>query len=141
MGKPSVEDWIGINALFTRYAIALDEGDVDTVVSCFTKDGVVDSPIMDTFSGHAAIREFAERNARLRQIGTQMRHVVSNVQADVEGDRATAICYLTNYVTKDGKSELVAPGVYNCRLIKHNGEWIFTYRHVTLDRPAKIEGR
>lgn len=141
MTPPSVEDWIKINALFTRYAIALDQGEVETIVACFTVDGVVDSPIMGSFSGHAAIREFAERNARLRQAGTQMRHVISNVQAEVDGDRAQAVCYLTNYITKDGKSELVSPGVYNCKLVKRDGDWLFAYRLVTLDRPAVIEGR
>ena len=141
MGAPSVEDWIRINALFTRYAIALDHGEVDTIVACFTEDGIVDSPIMGSFSGHAAIRDFAERNARLRQSGAQMRHVISNVQMDVDGDRANAVCYLTNFITRDGKAELVSPGVYDCKLVKRDGVWLFAYRLVTLDRPAKIEGR
>jgi len=141
MGATSIEDWIEINTLFTQYAWALDHGDVDAIVACFTEDGVVDSPVMGSFSGHAAIRDFAERNAKLVRAGVQMRHVISNVRAEVEGDRARAWCYLVNYLTKDGTSELLSPGEYDCRLIKAGSKWRFAYRRVILDRPVKIEGR
>lgn len=141
MAAPSIEDWIKINDLFTRYATALDHGDVETIVGCFTEDAVVDSPVMGSFKGHAAIRDFAERNARLRQAGVQMRHAISNVRADVDGNRARAGCYLLNYLTKDGTSELLSPGEYDCRLVKAAGEWRFESRLVILDRPVKIEGR
>lgn len=141
MAAASIEDWFKINMLFTRYATALDHGDVDVIVDCFTEDGVVDSPVMGSFQGHAAIRDFAERNAKLRQAGVQMRHAISNVQADVEGDRATATCYLLNYLTKNGVSELISPGHYDCRLVKAGDTWRFAYRMVTLDRPVAIEGR
>ena len=141
MAAPSIEDWIGINSLFTRYATALDHGEVEVIVDCFTANGVVDSPVMGSFTGHAAIRDFAERNAKLHKSGVQMRHFVSNVQADVTGDRAEATCYLLNYLTKDGKSELLSPGEYRCRLVKAAGTWRFEYRLVMLDRPVVIEGR
>jgi len=141
MPAPSVEDWIGINDLFTTYATALDHGDVETILDCFTPDGVVDSPVMGSFAGHAAIREFAERNAKLYRSGVQMRHAISNVKADVDGDRASASCYLLNYITRDGKSELLSPGTYDCRLHKSGGKWRFQYRLVKLDRHVVIEGR
>ncbi len=142
MGAPSVEDWIAINDLFTRYATALDHGDVEVVVDCFTANGVVDSPVMGSFTGQVAIREFAERNARFqKEQSVQMRHFVSNVRMDVEGDRARASCYLLNYLTKDGKSELVSPGEYDCRLVKCDGRWRFEYRLVILDGAKRIEGR
>lgn len=141
MAAPSIEDWIAVNALFIRYATALDHGDVETIVDCFTEDGVVDSPVMGSFSGRAAIRDFAERNARLHHSGVQMRHVISNVQMDVEGDRASASSYLLNYLTKDGTCELLSPGEYKCRLVKEAGTWRFQYRLVELDKPVVIEGR
>ena len=55
---------------------------------CFTEDGVVESPVMGSFIRRAAIRDFAARNARMRQSGVQMRHAISNVQMDVEANRA-----------------------------------------------------
>lgn len=141
MGKPSIEDWIGITDLFTRYAVALDKGDVETIVSCFSEDAVVASPIMGSFKGAAAIREFAEKNADYRRKGGQMRHFISNIRMDVVGNRARAWAYLLNYTTWEGKSELVAPGEYDCSLVKANGEWRFDHRVVMLDQAAKIAGR
>ena len=137
----SIEDWFEINSLFTRYAWALDHGEVEAIVGCFTEDGIVDSPVMGSFSGHAAIRDFAERNAKLFRTGVQMRHAISNVRADVEGNRARASCYLLNYLTKDGTCELLSAGEYDCRLKKSGGKWRFEYRLVSLDQPVKIEGR
>lgn len=141
MAAPSIADWIAINDLFIRYATALDHGEVETIVGCFTADAVVDSPVMGSFNGQAAIREFAERNAKLFKAGVQMRHVISNVQMDVDGNNAKASAYLLNYLTKDGKSELLSPGSYDCRLVKSGGTWRFSYRLVKLDRPVVIEGR
>jgi len=34
----SIEDRLAINDLFVRYTTALDAGDVETVVDCFTAD-------------------------------------------------------------------------------------------------------
>lgn len=141
MAAPSTEDWIAINDLFTRYATALDHGDVASVVDCFTDDGVVESPVMGAFRGTAQIREFAERNAGLLQQGVQMRHAISNVRMDVDGDRARAWCYLLNFITRNGKAELLSPGEYECRLVKSGGRWRFEHRLVKLDQPVVIEGR
>lgn len=141
MAGTRIEDWFEINNLFTRYAWALDHGDVETIVDCFTEDGVVDSPVMGSFSGHPAIRDFAERNAKLVRAGVQMRHVISNVRAEVDENRARASCYLVNTLTKDGTCELLSTGEYDCRLLKSGSKWRFEYRLVILDRPVKIEGR
>ena len=34
-----IEDRLAINDLFVRYTTALDAGEVDTIVGCFTEDG------------------------------------------------------------------------------------------------------
>lgn len=130
-----MEDWFRINALFTRYATALDHGEVETVVRCFTPDGSLESPVMGKFAGEAAIRDFAERTARrLREGGVQFRHVLSNLVADVEGDRAHATCYLLDFVTRDGVTELLSPGEYVCALRRTHGEWQFESRVVKMDQ-------
>jgi 3-phenylpropionate/cinnamic acid dioxygenase small subunit len=143
MAAPSIEDWIAINDLFTRYACGLDHGDVETVVSCFTRDGVIESPAMGRFAGETAVREFAERNVRYqKKPGVQLRHVVSNVRIDVApgGNRARALCYLLDFLTEDGKTELLSPGEYDCQLAKVDGNWKFEHRLVVMDKSFKIEG-
>lgn len=140
MQKLSAEDRFGINDLFVRYACALDEGDVEGVVSCFAEDGALESPAVGRCAGRAAIREFAQRFARFRERGSQLRHVISNVRAEVDGDRAVARCYLVAFVTRDGRSRLLPPGAYYCELVKAADGWLFQRRVVAHDHDYVLEG-
>src|SRR5690242_3373515 len=99
-----LEDRFGISDLFTRYTCALDAGDVDTIVDCFMHDGALLSPAVGAHQGRTAIRAFAERFARFRANGSQLRHVVSNLMMQVDSDRAHATCYLIVYLTATGKA-------------------------------------
>jgi hypothetical protein len=74
-----------INDLFVRYTTALDAGEVDTIVGCFTEDGALESPVVGVHAGHPAIRAFAERFARFRERGSQLRHFISNLAVQVDG--------------------------------------------------------
>lgn len=141
MANASLEDWFHINALFVRYATALDRGDVDGVVACFADDGWLESPILGKFVGPSGIREFARRTAQLKtQHGAQFRHVVSNLSVEVDGERANATCYLLDFLTRDGKTALLSPGDYECGLRKVSGDWRFEHRRVTLDRTFVVAG-
>ena len=64
----SIEDRLAIDDLFVRYATALDGGDVDGIVSCFTEDGSLESPVVGVRVGQAAIRAFAEQFPRSRPV-------------------------------------------------------------------------
>jgi ketosteroid isomerase-like protein len=140
MRSASIEDWFEINALFTRFTTALDRGDLDGVAGCFTEDGFIASPLMGDFRGHPEIRAFAERTARAaRERAAQFRHVVSNLIAVTDGDRAHATCYLLDYMTADGKTELLSPGEYDCDLARVGGKWLFTERRITLDQPFPVK--
>ena len=136
MVAAALADWFEINNAFIRYATSLDRGDVEAVVSCFTDDASLVSPVLGEFFGHAGVRDFASRTARLKQEeGVQFRHVVSNLVVDTEGDRARATCYLLDFRTRDGKTELLSPGEYECFLRKIDGRWLFERRVVVMDRP------
>jgi hypothetical protein len=63
---------------------------------------------------HAAIRAFAERFATFRQNGSRLRHIISNLIVQVDGDRGHATCYLIVFLTRDGQSRLLPPGQYDC---------------------------
>jgi ketosteroid isomerase-like protein len=136
MAAASIADWFDINNAFIRYATSLDRGDVDAVVECFTEDASLVSPVMGEFFGHAGVRDFASRTERLkREEGVQFRHVVSNLVVDVEGDRARATCYLLDFRTRNGKTELLSPGEYECIMRKTSGRWLFERRVVVMDKP------
>jgi len=139
--KPvSIDDRMGINDLFVRYTGALDAGDVDTLVDCFTEDGALVSPAVGAHTGHAAIRTFGERFARFRQNGAQLRHIVSNLTMQVDGDRGHATCYLTVFLTRDGQSRFLPPGQYDCELRKVAGVWRFQNRVVRHDHDYTLDG-
>src|SRR5260370_23248357 len=129
-----------ITDLFVRYTTALARGDVETLVDCFTPDGSLDSPAVGRHAGHAAIRAFAERFARFHERGAQLRHVISNLAVEIDGDRARASCYLLNVLTRNGKSELLAPGRYECELAKSAATWRFQRRVVILDHDITLDG-
>ena len=140
MSLADIEDRFAISDLFVRYTTALDRGDVETLVDCFTPDGSLDSPAVGQHSGHAAIRAFAERFARFHEHGAQLRHVISNLAVTIEGERAQASCYLLNILTRNDKSELLAPGRYECDLVKSEGNWRFQRRVVILDHDITLDG-
>jgi uncharacterized protein (TIGR02246 family) len=141
MPRGYLEERLAIEDLFVRYTTALDRGDVETLVDCFTPGGSLDSPAVGSHAGHAAIRAFAERFAAFNKRGSQLRHVISNLAAEIDGDRAHATCYLLNILTRDGESRQLAPGRYECDLVKSgDGHWRFQRRVVILDHPIKLDG-
>jgi uncharacterized protein (TIGR02246 family) len=135
-----MDDRTMINDLFVRYTTALDAGDVETIVGCFTEDGALESPAVGVYAGRAGIRAFAERFAKFRERGSQLRHFISNLAVQVNGDEARATCYLLNVITRNGKTELMPPGRYDCKLAKVAGEWLFRHRLVVLDAEAPLDG-
>jgi ketosteroid isomerase-like protein len=135
MRPASLEDWFAIHNAFIAYATALDACDVDALVACFEPDCTLSSPILGRFEGHAGIRAFAQRTVDLkRERNAQFRHVVCNLRAWVEGERATARCYLLDFLTADGRTELLSPGEYDAELLRRNDAWRFVRRDVAMDR-------
>jgi len=137
---PSVEDRFAIQDLFIRYATALDSGDVEGIVACFTDDGALESPVLGIKSGQAAIREFAERFSRFQKRGNQLRHVMTNFAIEVDGDTARARCYLVNILTTHDGTAMGPPGRYDCQLARVDGKWLFRNRLVVLDGPFPLDG-
>lgn len=136
----SIEDRLAINDLFVRYATALDGGDVEGIIGCFTRDGTLESPAIGIHGGPEGLRAFAERFAAFNRSGAQLRHVLTNLAVDVTGDEARATCYLVNILTRDGATRMGPPGRYDCRLRRVDGAWLFQHRLVSLDAPFPLEG-
>src|SRR5712664_3624176 len=101
MAAGSIEDRLAISDLFVRYTTALDAGDVETVVDCFTANAALESPVIGKIAGSEAIRSFAERFAAQRAGGTQFRHMVTNIAAEIDDDKADATAYLFVLITHD----------------------------------------
>jgi ketosteroid isomerase-like protein len=137
----SLADRLAIHDLFVRYACALDDGDVATVVGCFTADAVLQSPAIGIIAGAAAIRDFAEGFAARRAGGAQFRHLITNLAVRVEpgGARAHATAYLLVAVSRDGGSRFLPPGRYECDLVCDGGEWRFARQAVFHDHTYALD--
>jgi uncharacterized protein (TIGR02246 family) len=133
------EDRAAIHDLFTRYCCALDNGEVETVVGCFTVDAVLKSPVID-IKGKDEIRAFAGRFAAQRAAGTQFRHMVTNIAVTIDGDHATATAYLLVLISQDGSHRTLPPGRYECDLVKEHGAWRFARRTVLHDHAYTLDG-
>jgi len=137
----SLEEWFAIHNVFIAYATALDACDIDGVLTCFEPNCSLSSPILGRFEGYAGIRAFAQRTVDLkRERNVQFRHVVSNLRAWVDGDHATARCYLLDFLTEDGRTELLSPGEYDAALRRRDGVWRLTRRDVAMDRVFSLPG-
>ncbi len=140
MSVSDLEDRLAIDDLFVRYTTALDAGDVETVVDCFTADAALESPVIGKIAGREAIRAFAERFAAQRAGGTQFRHMVTNIAAEIDDDKADATAYLFVLITHDGKSRSLPPGRYECEAVKQGNTWRFSRRVVFHDHDYTLEG-
>jgi len=132
-------DRAAIHDLFTRYCCALDNGEVETVVGCFTDDAVLKSPVID-LEGTDDIRAFAGRFAAQRAAGVQFRHMVTNIAVAIDGGRATATAYLLVLISQGGSHRTLPPGRYECELVKHDGVWRFARRTVLHDHDYTLDG-
>jgi 3-phenylpropionate/cinnamic acid dioxygenase small subunit len=132
----SWQDREEIRELYARYSIALDHGDFTGWIDCFAEDAVFDSPRFGHYAGREALRKFVDVY-RDSLGGSKSTHINGNLSFQVEGERATGICYFTYYHCKDGRATLAALGHYRDRLRREGGRWKFERREVFLDaRPA-----
>ena len=140
MSESSLEDRAAIHDLFTRYCCALDNGEIETVVDCFTADAILKSPVID-ISGHDEIRAFAGRFAAQRAAGAQFRHMVNNIAVTIARNQAAASAYLLVLISTDGNHRSLPPGRYAYELIKDESDhWRFSRRTVFHDHDYTLDG-
>jgi ketosteroid isomerase-like protein len=133
------DDRAEIENLSNRYMIAVDVGDIDTVMKTWADDGEL-VWASGTEHGKAAIRKamsgFSE--ARIKSIPKgatswpRSRHIILNHVIDVSGDTATTIAYwieITNN-TPQKDVQLVYLGHYEDQLVRRGGHWLFKSRKV-----------
>jgi hypothetical protein len=132
------EDRALIENLQARYMFALDFGDVDTYLSTFTPDGVLD--IGDgEIRGHEAIRKIigAMPKAKPSQDTPKLwpatgRHNITNIVIKVEGNKALGRAYWFHYGNNNPKrtAALDGYGHYEDEMVKVKGQWFFTKRRI-----------
>ena len=139
-GSSYGDDRAMIENLQARYLFAFDWGDAEGYANVFTEDGILNYGGGE-FKGRQAIRKFmesgdnrGEQRAPSTPEGERPRvgrHIISNIVVQVDGDRATGQAYWTHMTTgPTGYGTVDFFGHYEDEMVKVNGEWLFSKRHI-----------
>jgi hypothetical protein len=128
-----IEDTEGIKQLQARYINALITTQWDTLIDCFTEDGVVDL-MAGLARGREAFTKLFKEKIALSHIGKEGCYVVHPI-IDVEGDKAKASWLLYTMFSQPHKIQRVPPdsgeadapgwiqGYYEMEYVRDNGKW------------------
>jgi len=133
------DDRAEIENLSNRYMVAVDAGDIETVMATWAEDGVLDW-VGGVEHGKAAIRKAMSNFGGARPVNIpegatsrpRTRHQIINHVIDVDGNTAKTYAYwfaMTNN-TPQKDVQLFYFGHYEDELVKVNGKWLFKKRKV-----------
>jgi|HubBroStandDraft_5_1064220.scaffolds.fasta_scaffold536135_1 hypothetical protein len=133
------DDRAEIENLSNRYMIAVDAGDIETVMATWADDGVLEW-VGGVERGKAAIRKAMSDFGGSRPVaipeGATSRprthhHIIDHV-IDVNGNTAKTIAYWFAFTnnTPQHDVQLLYFGHYEDELVKQNGHWLFKTRKV-----------
>ena len=128
-----LEDERAIVRTLHAYAHAIDYGDEEAWVSCFSEDGVFDirgrAPHQPTrlITGRDELRRFIARHTRAPELWHK--HLLVEPLIQVDGRTATCSSYLAVVMEHEGRPVLRVFGRYRDRLVKEDdGVWRFAER-------------
>jgi len=146
----SMQDRVAIEQLWAKYAVALDTADAELYASLFTADAYLEVD-GKPYKGHAAIvgliRDIRQKlgidkvapDAQGRRFGP-IRHLLSNLSVELQGDHATSESYWTEIITNGKNAQgvgnppsVLKMGRYEDELIKKNGKWLYNRRIISGD--------
>jgi len=134
MSDLTAADRLAIHEALSRYCHCLDRGRWEEFAALFTDDCRLDlSQVLGLYEGAAGIRQFCET---IRGTGVVMRHLVTNVVVDGDGDRARAQAYVLAITGPPGRTTQQSTGFYDDELVKREGRWLLHRRRLTLDLPS-----
>ena len=121
-----------ITQLVHRYGTALDDRDWALLRSCFTDDAVTvyEGPVGGEFTGYEAIEQVCR--GALEPLD-KSQHMIGNVTVELDGDTATAQCYLYAQHVRTGAPGgdlCMLGGRYTDRLARTRDGWRFTRRRL-----------
>jgi 3-phenylpropionate/cinnamic acid dioxygenase small subunit len=110
-----------------RYATSVDTRDWELFLTCYTEEMVAD--MVSVGFGEPMIMQAKDFLAIIRQAVSPFdstQHFVSNHVINIDGDRATCVCYLQAQHFKEedgGAHSLLIGGTYDHRLVRTPAGW------------------
>lgn len=118
-----------ISKVLIRYAHALDARDWELLGSCFATDGVTD------YGDLGGINDGREQIVGLCRDALSgldaSQHLIGSVAIELNGDEASAVCYLqAQHVFKgaEGGDNFLVGGTYRDRLVRAPEGWLIAHR-------------
>ena len=137
-------DEVAIQQLLNRYCHELDRGDIAAVVEMFSDDAVL-LPEYEGSGEHVGRAAIAAWYTRYRAATSQavrgLRHKISTAMIQVDGDRATAVCYLdADAVDRTSGRRSLTGGRYEDELIRQGDRWRIRQRRIIIDYASTLPG-
>ncbi len=144
------EDRAQIENLQARYMFAMDFFDMDTYVSTFTEDGILDI-VEYKVQGRDQIRKSLEESRSVFDPSSENeqglyrptgRHNITNIVLRIDGDKAVGRAYWFHYGNNnpERKAGVDAYGHYEDEMVKVNGQWLFSKRVIYNESVAEWIG-
>jgi uncharacterized protein (TIGR02246 family) len=136
-----LEDREAIRALLERFFEFQESRDFKAFANLFTTDGELILRRGHLKGGPAGILAAMTRGStgadRANAPASGMKHILSNMYIDVNGDTATAMSRWTLLVpTEDNRTRVGGTGRYGDELVREDGEWKFQRRVIYRDIPV-----
>jgi ketosteroid isomerase-like protein len=135
------DDRAQIENLSNKYMVAVDAGDIETVMSTWAEDGVLEW-VNGTEVGKAAIRKAMSNFGGARKVEIpegatsrpRTRHQIINHVIDISADgktaKTTAYWFAITNNNPEKEVKLLYFGHYEDDLARVNGKWLFKKRRV-----------
>ena len=126
-----ISDKQHIRELQNRYSYAIDSGHYDKLDGMFTPDATYHFVTGSTDNIEALKKTIQDALQPL----TSSQHINGNQWAGIAGDRATAGCYFTVHMFKEGVADgehFEMGGRYDDELLRTPDGWRFTSRTITI---------
>lgn len=137
MKRPATEDRLALQDLIADYAWALDTGDAEALVRCFTEDAVVTEAVFeekDTWEGHEGIRAFADHYFNAPGFAGRQHHV-TQTQYTAVSDGAVSMRSFAFVTECEGEPPYLLrfAGWYDDEAVRtDHDEWRFRRRTIRL---------
>lgn len=132
----ALADKEAIRDLARRYAHCVWTKDVPGTVNLFADDGEMDTGERPPIRGRAALLDAYQAMIT----GPSMFPYVHQHLIDLDGDRATGVCYLDLRATLPGGTRMTGFGYYDDVYVRAGGEWKFESRRLVLREYVPVPG-